>query len=237
MKKKALVSGRNWRKRFFSLDTNAEKCSSVSYFDSYESYYFKRSSPKRSLKLTQRTSIVSNVADSIYANNFPKDSVSLGITIVGDDHPPLHLITPDKIAHDRWVDAFQVAVGAKGKDESAKQDGVFLEGQLYKTPTNPKKWEKRRFELADGHLVYTSASGKNVKGKIRLHSCQLLSGLTHAKGAPTPHVFQVIVPERTYNLCASSQAQLKEWEQAIRTWRKRSSAARPESPRQPIVSH
>ena len=120
-----------------------------------------------------------------------------------------------------WEAAFLSAVSAsRGSPPGFIQlRGDFMDGVLFKTPTDARKWEQRYFLLADGVLSFWASPGKDCKGSIPMSEARVLPGKTSAKGAPSGCVFQVLHGERALNLCAKTEVELLGWYKALESWR------------------
>ena len=95
-------------------------------------------------------------------------------------------------------------------------------GYLWKTDPNAKHWRRRYFVLSGSNLGYRKKASSNVfiKDPIDLSCAKVYSTPDDTlKLAPkTPYGFRVVLNDgsRTYNLCATNEAEQVDWCEKIR---------------------
>ncbi|KAJ2103605.1 hypothetical protein GGI09_000567 [Coemansia sp. S100] len=73
-------------------------------------------------------------------------------------------------------------------------------------------WQRRWFEIKDGHLVHFQRDNEKDKESVPLHLCMVKRGVTHERR----NVFELIAPNRTYILQAESSSDLGAWKACLK---------------------
>ncbi|KAJ2749987.1 hypothetical protein GGI19_005358 [Coemansia pectinata] len=73
-------------------------------------------------------------------------------------------------------------------------------------------WQRRWFEIKDGHLVHFQRDNEKDKESVPLHLCMVKRGVTHERR----NVFELIAPNRTYILQAESSSDLSAWKACLK---------------------
>ncbi|KAJ2747516.1 hypothetical protein GGI20_000505 [Coemansia sp. BCRC 34301] len=73
-------------------------------------------------------------------------------------------------------------------------------------------WQRRWFEIKDGHLVHFQRDSEKDKESVPLHLCMVKRGVTHERR----NVFELIAPNRTYILQAETSSDLNAWKACLK---------------------
>ncbi|KAJ2691078.1 hypothetical protein IWW39_000286 [Coemansia spiralis] len=73
-------------------------------------------------------------------------------------------------------------------------------------------WQRRWFEIKDGHLVHFQRDNEKDKESLPLHLCMVKRGVTNERR----NVFELIAPNRTYILQAETSSDLGAWKACLK---------------------
>ena len=189
--KRALKSGRNWKRRYFALNG----CG-LAYFKSYGD-----KKPKGVIDLTQHSAIRRR-----------EDVHPFAFEILG----PCGIVAyaESQFDLDDWVTALNKAVGkSRSKKVTVRSD---CEGWMMKRGGRWKSWKKRFFALYDDELVYfKTAKAERDIGKINLKKA-LDVQFDCQKECPEGWIpFRIFSMERTWLLCCETEEEIEMWKNAI----------------------
>jgi hypothetical protein len=194
LNKRAVVSGRDWKKRFFMLSTNV-----LSYYQSETS----TSQQKGSFHLTSATTVDADV--TLMRGDKP---VRFCFAVSSSDKT-MYLEASSQDDLESWIITLKDRISRLPKADDVNDKDIDFQGNLVKRAVvSGENWKMRYFELRGSSLVYFKDKYSNTseKGRFTLtaDSCVYETNLK-------PFAFELVTPDKVLHVSASSKKDKSEW--------------------------
>jgi hypothetical protein len=186
LNKRAVVSGRDWKKRFFMLSTNV-----LMYYQSEST----TSQPKGSFRLTSETTVDGDVT-------LMRGSEQVKFCFaVSSSEKTMYLEGSSQEDRASWILSLKDRISVLPKVDDTKNDVDFKGSLVKRAVVSGENWKTRHFELRGPSLVYFKdeySAAEKGRFTVTADSCVYETNLK-------PFAFELVTPDKVLHVSAASK--------------------------------